>query len=156
MHKIDCIVEPHYPIKRSILAAAANAALEAAKVKVKSALSVSIVGDRKARQLNKQYRGIDKPTDVLAFPSLEMDKPDRFARPPSKYLYLGDIVISYPQLLQRAAKENTLVDDMAAFLVTHGVLHLLGYDHEKDDEATVMEKLEDQILLSLQTIQPAK
>lgn len=99
------------------------------------------------RQLNREYRGIDKPTDVLAFPySLQSGKEKEFVPPPSKYLGIGDVIVSYPQLLGRAAKEDMLVDDMAKLLVVHGVLHLLGYDHEKPDEAEIMEALEDKVL----------
>jgi probable rRNA maturation factor len=64
-------------------------------------------------------------------------------------LNLGDVIISYPQLIERAAKEDTMVDDMAKMLVVHGVLHLLGYDHEKQTDAAAMEALEDQVLSSL-------
>jgi probable rRNA maturation factor len=88
---------------------------------------------------------------VLSFSyALETGKPREFVSPPSKFLNLGDVIISYPQLIDRAAKENTMVDDMANLLVTHGLLHLLGYDHEKLADAGEMESLEDQILSSLQ------
>jgi probable rRNA maturation factor len=146
-YKINIAIEPHYPLKRSVLVAAATATLDAAKVKGKVELTISIIGDRKMRELNRQYRGIDAPTDVLSFPySLQTGKPKEFITPPSKYLNFGDVVISYPQLLERAAKEETMVDDMARQLVVHGCLHLLGYDHEKPQDAQIMEALEDQIL----------
>ncbi|MDP2720522.1 MAG: rRNA maturation RNase YbeY [bacterium] len=149
-HKITSYVEPHYPVKKSLLTLAAEAALQAAAVKAKVEVAISIIGDRKMRQLNKKHRGIDTPTDVLAFPySLGTGKPGDFVTPPSKYLNLGDVIISYPQLLARAAKENTMVDDMARLLVVHGVLHLFGYDHEKPTDAQAMEELEDKILKSV-------
>jgi len=148
-YKINTSVEPHYPLKRSVLVAAAQATLEAARVKGKVELAISVIGDRKMRELNREYRGIAQPTDVLSFPySLQTGKPKEFVTPPSKYLNFGDVIISYPQLLERAAKEDTLVDDMARQLVVHGVLHLLGYDHEKPQDAQVMESLEDQIVSS--------
>lgn len=149
-YKINCFIEPHYPLKKSLLVSAAKCALENAKVKGKAEISISIIGDRKMKNLNKEYRGIDQSTDVLSFPySLDSDKKGTFINPPSKYLNLGDVIISYPQLLERAAKEETMVDDMAKILVAHGSLHLLGYDHDKPAEAEVMENLEDQILSSL-------
>ncbi len=151
MFKVDVYVEPHYPLRRAQLARACIKTLEFMKVKGKVEVSISIIGDRKMKDMNMQFRGIDAPTDVLAFPyTLDNSRPRDFVNPPDqKYLNLGEILISYPQLLDRAAKENTLVDDMANLLVVHGLMHLLGYDHEKGEEANAMEKLEDAILASL-------
>ncbi|MEX0621452.1 MAG: rRNA maturation RNase YbeY [Candidatus Woykebacteria bacterium] len=149
-YKVAAYVEPHYPIKKSLLVHSAEAALTAANVKGKIEVFVSVIGDRKMRGLNKEYRGIDAPTDVLAFPdSLGEGKVKEFVSPPSKYLNLGDVIISYPQLINRAAKEELMVDDMAQLLVIHGVFHLLGYDHEKSEEAASMEALEDKALASV-------
>lgn len=149
--KVNATVEPHYPIKRSQLTKAAKATLEKMDVKGDVRVDISVIGDRKMRFLNKEFRGIDKSTDVLSF-SFEMEgkSKTKFVNPPDiNYLNLGDVVISYPQLLERAAKENMLVDEMANLLVVHGILHLLGYDHEIPVEAFSMEKLEDQILSEL-------
>lgn len=148
---INAAVEPHYPLKRSQLKKAAIVALEAADVKGDIRVDISVIGDRKMRSLNREFRNVDKPTDVLSF-SFEVadSKVKEFVNPPDpKYLNLGDVIISYPQLLSRAAKENMLVDDMTNLLVAHGILHLLGYDHEKTQDALVMEKIEDQILQQL-------
>jgi len=149
-YKITTYVEPHYPLKKPLLISAAESALSVANVKGKVEATISVIGDRKMRQLNREYRSIDAPTDVLAFSyTLDTGRPREFITPPSKYLNLGDVVISYPQLLDRAAKENTMVDDMAMQLVVHGVLHLLGYDHEKPQEAAAMESLEDTALSTI-------
>lgn len=144
--KINAAVEPHYPIKRSQITKAANTALDFAGVKSETVVDISVIGDRKMRALNRQFRDIDKATDVLSFPfsikgEIGFDNPVDPER-----LYLGDVIISYPQLLERAAKENMLVDDMLNLLVVHGILHLLGFDHEKPSEAFQMEKMEDEIL----------
>jgi probable rRNA maturation factor len=150
MHKIDVYVEPHYPLKKKVLAAAARAALEKGEVKGQVLITISIIGDRKMRQLNREYRQIDKTTDVLAFPYSFSAGTTKFVEQnPEGDLNLGDVVISYPQLLERAAQEDLLVDEMASFLVIHGVLHLLGFDHEKAEEASLMEPLEDSILSEL-------
>ncbi|HEX7455924.1 MAG TPA: rRNA maturation RNase YbeY [Candidatus Nanoarchaeia archaeon] len=150
-YKITAYVEPHYPLKKSLLIAATNSALSAANVKGKVEVAISVIGNRKMRQFNKEYRGIDAPTDVLAFSySLQTGKPREFVMPPSKYLNLGDLIISYPQLIDRAAEEETMVDEMASSLVVHGVLHLLGYDHEKPSDAAAMESLEDKALASIE------
>lgn len=150
MHNIDVYIEPHYPLRKKQLSVAALKALEAAEVKGDAALSISIIGDRKMRALNKEYRGIDASTDVLAFPYTFAVGHVKFVEAgENPYLNLGDIIISYPQLLERAAKEDMLVDEMAAFLVIHGTLHLLGLDHERDEDAAIMEPLEDKILSDL-------
>jgi len=151
MFKVNVYVEPHYPLSRMQLSKACIRALELSKVKGKVEVAISVIGDRKMRKMNREFRGIDAPTDVLAFPyTLDNSRPREFINPPNqKYLNFGEILISYPQLLARAVKENMLVDDMANLLVVHGVLHLLGHDHEKDEEAHAMEKLEDQILSAL-------
>lgn len=149
-YKINAYVEPHYPIKKPVLISAAQSTLETVNVKGKVELSISIIGDRKMRKLNREYRGIDSSTDVLAFSdALDSGKTKQFVAAPTKYLNLGDVIISYPQLLDRAVREEMLVDEMAMYLVIHGSLHLLGYDHEKNDEATKMESLEDKIFTSL-------
>lgn len=88
-------------------------------------VSIAIVGSRKMRALNKKYRGLDRTTNVLSF-SLEEGKD--IPRAPDK-LYLGDVVISYPVVIQEAALEKMLVDDKIAELVEHGVRHLLGQHH---------------------------
>ena len=151
-YKITTYVEPHYPVKKSLLVCAAETTLSTIRVKGKVEITISVIGDRKMRSLNREYRVVDEPTDVLSFPySLETGKHREFVAPPSKYLNLGDVIISYPQLIERAAKEDTMVDDMAEMLAVHGVLHLLGYDHEKPTDATVMETLEDQIVSSMTT-----
>lgn len=151
MNRVNVYVEPHYPLRRAQLSSACLKVLEKMKVKGKAQVAISVIGDRKMRAMNKEFRKIDKTTDVLAFPyTLENSRPRDFISPPNqKFLNLGELLISYPQLMDRAAKENMLVDDMANLLVVHGVLHLLGYDHEKAQEAQAMEKLEDQILTEL-------
>lgn len=102
-------------------------------------VGINIVGDRKIKSLNQQFRGIDEATDVLSFPledaSVSSRKdlqvgfsPDRSA--PDKILRLGDIVISYPQTVREAALDNCMVDQKIEELVSHGLDHLLGIHHE--------------------------
>lgn len=88
-------------------------------------VSVAVIGDRKMHALNKKYRGLDKTTNVLSFSQTEGE---HVPQSPDK-LYLGDVVISYPVVIQEAALEKMLVDDKVAELVEHGVLHLLGEHH---------------------------
>jgi len=96
-------------------------------------LDVSIVlsGDEHMRELNRQFMGYDTPTDVLSFPSEDTD-------PDTDSLYLGDIVISYPQATRQAAQEGHSVQAELQLLVVHGMLHLLGYDHADEQGKTAM------------------
>jgi probable rRNA maturation factor len=89
-----------------------------------SALGVTFVGDRRMRQLNRQYRKKDQTTDVLAF--------DMREGPSGDSLSLGDVVIAAPTAWCHARKENRSLDEEVAALLIHGILHLCGYDHEQD------------------------
>lgn len=109
-----------------------------------SELSVELVGDRRMRRLNRIYRNKDQTTDVLAFPMRE------FASPCPTLL--GDLVISVPTALRQAKEAGRTPDEELATLLVHGVLHLCGYDHDRNrNEATRMRRRERAIL---QTIQP--
>ena len=99
------------------------------------------------RQLNRQYRGVDEPTDVLAFYMLTgKEADDSFALPPDGISRLGDVVISYPQAVAQAAEQGHSTERELALLVIHGILHLLGYDHEKTDDENRMRAREKELL----------
>jgi len=104
-------------------------------------VSIALTTDEDIRQLNAQFRGIDRPTDVLSFESDETD-------PVSGMRYLGDIVISYPRALQQALEAGHSVNNELMLLTAHGVLHLLGYDHDTPDSKKTMWSLQDQVLSS--------
>lgn len=101
--------------------------------------SVVLTGDEKLRELNAQYLGIDSPTDVLSFPSGEVD-------PDTQELYLGDVIISLPRAALQAAAGGHAVEDELALLVVHGMLHLLGHDHADADEKALMWSKQAEIL----------
>ena len=104
-----------------------------------SDLSVELVGDSRMRRLNREYRQQDRPTDVLAFPMRESDNPCP--------TLLGDVVISVPTALRQAREAGGSQDDELATLLVHGVLHLCGYDHERNKkEAARMHRRERAIL----------
>jgi len=92
-------------------------------------LSVSIVGDRAMRRLNREYRGMDRPTNVLSFSMGEGD----FAGV-NPHL-LGDVVISADTAMREAEEEGITLGERIAFLLLHGILHVMGYDHERSGEA---------------------
>ncbi|NMC53274.1 MAG: rRNA maturation RNase YbeY [Chloroflexi bacterium] len=105
-------------------------------------LSVVIDDDDYLRQLNFDFRGIDASTDVLSFPSSELD-------PDSNAEYIGDIIISFPTALRQAENSGHPVNNEITLLITHGVLHLLGHDHATPDEKDRMWKAQSEILKSL-------
>ncbi len=121
--------ESHFPVSRKKIRDAVVVALHG-KVKRATEVGVSVIGDRRMRQLNRQYRKIDDTTDVLSFGLNEPTTTGSpFVEPPGDVLRLGDIVVSYPQAVLEAAEENKLVDDKVVELVLHGLNHLLGIHH---------------------------
>jgi probable rRNA maturation factor len=108
-------------------------------------LAVMLTDDGGIRTLNCNWRGIDKPTNVLSFPALQPsgDTPDDLLR------MLGDIAIAYETTRREADEEAKPFEHHLSHLAVHGFLHLIGYDHENDDDAEAMEALERDILAQL-------
>lgn len=109
-------------------------------MKIDASFSVIIVDNDKIHEINKQYRGIDRPTDVISF-ALEEDENYEV-----KMRLLGDIYISIDKVYEQAKEYNHSVKRELFFLVTHGFLHLLGYDHMEKDEEEEMFSLQEKIL----------
>lgn len=118
--------ESHFPVDRKKIKEAVIGALTK-KVKSDTEVSVSIIGDRQMKTLNKKYRKVDATTDVLSFPFNETTGP--FVDAPDNVLRLGDIMVSYPQAVLEATQQNKLVDDVVIELTLHGLNHLLGIHH---------------------------
>ncbi|MFD1624635.1 rRNA maturation RNase YbeY [Azospirillum griseum] len=114
-------------------------------------LSLVLADNALVQQLNRDYRGKDKPTNVLSFALTEAEEPDPEEGAP---VLLGDVILAYETVQREAAEQNKSPDDHLSHLVMHGVLHLLGYDHETDDEAEEMEALETRLLASLGIADP--
>lgn len=108
-----------------------------------SELSVVFTDDAAIQALNAEWRGKDKPTNVLSFPAFPTTRGGQL--PPM----LGDIVLAAETVAREAAEENKPVENHVSHLVIHGLLHLLGYDHETDDEAEEMEAVERAALARL-------
>ncbi len=145
----DCLEE-------SWLESVAGQVLSAERVSEESELSLVIVGQDKIQQLNKIYLGRDGTTDVISFPMLSEQSEGEtgiFITPPDGIQHLGEVVVSYPQAVIQAEEHNHNVKKEIAILVIHGVLHLLGYDHDtpgviKDmraREAEIMKMTEDRL-----------
>jgi len=125
-------------------------ALEVGGTEATVELSLVIADDETVQRLNKQYRGVDEPTDVLSFAFLE-DHPDfPFPLAPGGLPHLGEVVISYPRAAQQAVEEGHPVEQELALLIAHGVLHLLGYEHQEREEERVMKAKEAEILAKLE------
>lgn len=131
------IEDPHWseePEACRLVRRAAALALQGAKARGTATLLLS--GDGKVAELNAQFRGRKGPTNVLSFPSDEAD-------------YLGDIAIAYGVVKREARLQGKTFAAHAAHLAAHGVLHLLGYDHESARDAKVMEALETRLMAAL-------
>jgi probable rRNA maturation factor len=109
-------------------------------------LAVMLTDDAGIRTLNSNWRSIDKPTNVLSFPALQ---PASGHEPDDAPRMLGDIAIAYQTTRREADDEQKPFSHHLSHLAVHGFLHLVGYDHEKDGEAEVMENLEREILATL-------
>jgi probable rRNA maturation factor len=106
-------------------------------------VSVAIVDSRAIQELNRDYRGIDEPTDVLSFGLLaRQEDASAFVLPPGDILRLGEVIVSYPQAEEQAGEQAHPVKQELAQLIIHGMLHLLGYDHAAEQEAAKMQDKE--------------
>lgn len=137
---MEVIISNHsgVAVNLDLLHELAKEALASEKVEPEAELSIVLVAPGEIQKLNVQYRGVDSTTDVLSFPQSQDD--------PTGPLLLGDVVIS-PQIAQVQAAEfdHSLEKEMAILLI-HGILHLLGFDHEIPDERIKMEGKEKEIL----------
>jgi probable rRNA maturation factor len=138
------------PRRRALCVAAAEAAFAAAKPRLTRRTEVSVVlaDDALVRRLNRQWRRIDAATNVLSFPSLDQELP------PKAPFLLGDVVLAYETVSREAQEQGKDLADHLRHLVVHGILHLLGYDHEEPGQAEQMEALETQVLARLGVADP--
>ena len=102
-------------------------------------LNLTICDNEYIREINREYRNIDKETDVLSFPMMDFDTPEIT-------VMLGDIIISYEKAVSQAEEYCHSIKRELCFLCCHSALHLLGYDHETEDERTEMEQKQKEIL----------
>ena len=110
-------------------------------------VSLVFTDSEAVRQLNRDYRGVDKPTDVLAFYMLPQKKADSsFALPPDGVTRLGEVIISYPQAAEQAKEQGHSPERELVLLIIHGILHLLDYDHEESEEESEMREKERELL----------
>ena len=129
---------PAADVVKNWIVLAANAAGHSSDVEV----SVRIVDADESRALNHEYRGKDKPTNVLSFPAGRIE-----GLPDDVPVQLGDIVVCASVVGEEAIEQGKAIADHWAHMLVHGTLHLMGYDHETDAEAAEMEALETHILM---------
>ena len=128
MDKISVLifVESRYKINRKRIKKVIESVIAKNEVTGPVEISVAVVGDRKMRELSKKYKGEDKTRNILSFSQTEGES----VITPSYILRLGDIVLSFPQVINDAVRDEMLVDDKVDELVEHGLMHLLGLHHE--------------------------
>lgn len=126
MVKVLIFVESRYRVNRKRIRKAVEGVLSREGISSTAEVSVAIVGDRKMRELSRKYKGEDKSRNILSF---SLNEGEKIPLSPN-VLRLGDIVISYPEVIREAAREDFLVDDRIDELVVHGLTHLLGIHHE--------------------------
>ncbi|MCM1309104.1 MAG: rRNA maturation RNase YbeY [Butyrivibrio sp.] len=136
----------------------ANAALDCEKCPYEAEIGLTLVDDNAIREINRQFRGTDKPTDVLSFPLVDyeaagefdfLEERDDCFNPESGELMLGDIIVSLDRVEAQAKEYGHGARREYAFLIAHSMLHLMGYDHMEAGEAAIMEKKQEAVLQSL-------
>ncbi len=141
---IDVQNDRGYAVSDARLIAAATEVLAAHSAPPDAAVTIVIADDEAVAALNKQYRGVDAPTDVLSFPAAAL--PTAF---PGEPAHLGDLIIAYPYALAQAQRLGHPLEDSLALLVVHGVLHLLGFDHDTEASRAAMWRAQAQALTAL-------
>ena len=136
-----------YSLKRAWLKETVLAVLAAEKVAGSLEIDCMITDDSTIRALNRKYRGIDEPTDVLSFALDEAGPADSvFPGPPGPSARMGILVVSYPTALVQSARNHVTVEKELRLLLVHGVLHILGYDHSGRADALAMRRREREIV----------
>lgn len=137
--------DSRYPVNKQAIQATVLGVVSGHNISGHVEIGVSIVGDRKMHEFNKKYRGIDETTNILSFAledpvstsqlqqvpkNIGFVKGVGFIKAPDNILRLGDILISYPQVVQDAGLEGVSIEDELRFLIEHGMKHLLGIHHD--------------------------
>lgn len=129
MTKVNVLifVESRYKINKKRIRKTVDRVIDKNEMASPVEVSIAVVGDRKMRDLSKKYKGEDKTRNVLSFSQTEGEP----VQMPSDILRLGDVVLSFPQVIRDASRDEMLVDDKVDELIEHGLMHLLGLHHEE-------------------------
>jgi probable rRNA maturation factor len=128
---------------------AQTAYFEIVTAPVEAEISIRLSTDSDVHTLNHQYRGHDKPTNVLSFPMVQSDLLETLTNTDDGEVLLGDIVLAHETCVHEAVERGVPLQDHAAHLIVHGVLHLLGHDHMTDADAETMEAIERDVMARL-------
>ena len=131
-----------------LLRRAISLTLERHDVPVTAGVTLLVTGDEDVQKLNRRFRDVDAPTDVLSFPSMEAGEspmPGVEEEP-----YLGDIIVAFPYTALHAHEDGHAIEHVLALLAVHGTLHLLGYDHDDADAQAEMWDLQAEVLTALE------
>ena len=126
-------------LHRACLESAALKTLQYTSSAHDTSLTILISDDEQLHQLNRQFLGIDEPTDVLSFPAGHID-------PDTHTTYLGDVIISYPRAVEQAETAGHPIEEELRLLAVHGALHLLGFDHDEPQDQARMWEAQEEIL----------
>jgi probable rRNA maturation factor len=145
-YEVSILIEPsfHSLLDRSALRRLAVRVLKTEGVDPPAEVSIVVTDDETVRDLNRRYRGIDEPTDVLSFGNEATT--GSFITPPDGVRRLGEVILSWPTAERQAREAGHSVQEAAAHLVMHGLLHLLGYDHEGPEDERRMRAREEELL----------
>lgn len=146
----------------ALLTKVVEACLDYEECPYESEVSILFTNDDDIKQINQEFRGIDNPTDVLSFPSIEYEEPGDFSgleenvaesfHPETGELILGDIVISVDRAKLQAQEFSHSIEREVAFLTAHSMFHLFGYDHMEENDRIIMEEKQNLVLDKLQII----
>lgn len=144
-YKIVWHIEPQFSprVRKRALGALARRALKAEGAAAPSEISIVVTDDETVRMLNRRFRGIAESTDVLSF---QMGEDESFVTASGSAPLLGEVVISYETAARQADEAGLAVEDELSHLLVHGVLHLLGHDHESAADAEAMRAREESLL----------
>lgn len=143
---------------RPLIETVVNAALDYEECPYEIELNVILTDNEAIQEINKEYRSIDAPTDVLSFPFIEYEEPSDFSKleecddnfhPETGELLFGDIIVSVEKVMSQAEEYGHSLERELGFLIAHSMLHLCGYDHMEEEERKVMEQKQRDILESL-------
>lgn len=138
-----------------------NAALDYVNCPYEAEVNLLLTMNDEIQEMNRNFRSIDRPTDVLSFPMIDYEEAGNFDfledamdafHPESGELILGDIVISKEKVISQAEEYGHSTEREYAFLIAHSMLHLFGYDHMEEDERIIMEQKQEDILKNLQIV----
>ena len=138
-----------------------NAALDYVDCPYETEVNLLLTMNDEIQEMNKNFRSIDRPTDVLSFPMIDYEEAGNFDfledvmdafHPESGELMLGDIVISKEKVISQAEEYGHSIEREYAFLIAHSMLHLFGYDHMEDDDRIIMEQKQREILEVLEIV----